>query len=137
MKYMDYKTKKGFLISYIIMNCFYLYILIPWIITSKTEKHKRIIINLKNLFFSYTTSFNIQTKGILISYGFKQKIEELILYETIESINFTQSFFQQLTGEGDIHFSSYNSLLKDYIICFPTEFMKIKDLLNQKITEFK
>ncbi|TGM62909.1 hypothetical protein EHQ96_18410 [Leptospira levettii] len=137
MKYMDYKTKRVFLAIEIIINCFYLYLLIPWIISSKTEKHKKIVRDLKNSIFSFSVSFNIQTKGILINYGYRNKTEELILYETIDSISFTQSFLQQLAGEGNIQISSSSSNLKEYIICFPAEFSKIKTVLNQKLLEKK
>ncbi|MCW7498579.1 PH domain-containing protein [Leptospira levettii] len=134
---MDYKTKKIIIVFEIIKNCFYLYCLIPWIISSKTKKHKQIMRKIKDLIFSYTTTFNIQTKGILLKYGFNKKIEELILYENIQSVRFVQSFLQQLAGEGDIQLISHNSLLNEYQICYPTEYKKLTSIINNKLMEIK
>ncbi|MCW7475585.1 PH domain-containing protein [Leptospira levettii] len=134
---MDYKTKKGYIILEIIKNCFYLYCLIPWIISSKTQKHKELIEEIKKLIFSYTTTFNIQTKGISLKYGFNKKIEELVLYENIQSVRFIQSFLQQLSGEGNIQLISNSNLLTEYHICYPTEYKNLKNILNKKILEIK
>lgn len=134
---MDYKTRKGIIILDIVKCLYILLFLLPWIIQSKTEKHKPIIKRLKDLVFSFTASFNIQTKGILVSYGFNKKIEELILYENIDSVFFIQSLFQQLSGEGDILIKSPYSGLGEYYICYSTESRRATDIIQSKILEKK